>query len=229
MTNKVKNSERQMQQLIVGGIIAVVIIAIAVFVALQAFNEPAELDYSSLHQERTADGAYILGNPEAPITIVAFEDFLCPHCQDYQPQIHEILKQYVVTGKARFEFRMLPISQISPVSFGLAECADEMQPGSFWKAHDTLFRIASTSHFDQSSPRQFAQDMGLDYVELLNCVATADQYQTDAQLANLYEQITGTPSIAWRLNGGDIRFDIINRRPSPAQIGSLIQLAEQSQ
>jgi protein-disulfide isomerase len=229
VTNKVKNSERQMQVMIIGGIIGLVIIAIAIFVALQVLNKPVAFDYANIHQERTADGAFILGDPTAPITIVAFEDFLCPHCQDYQPEIHAILEQYVATGKARFEFRMLPVNNMSAVSFGLAECADELQPGTFWKAHDELFRVASTTRFDQSSPRDFATEMGLSYGALLECLETADQYQIDGQLANQYEQVTGTPSVGWRLNGGDIRFDIIGRRPSAAQIGSLLELAEQSQ
>lgn len=229
MTEKVKNSERQMQVMIIGGIIALVVIAIAVFVALQAFTPSTTLDFSKIHQERTADGAFILGNPEAAITIVAFEDFLCPHCQDYQPEVHEILQKYVATGQARFEFRMLPISQMSAVSFGLAECADELKPGTFWQAHDTLFRIASTTRFDQSSPRQFADEIGLSYGELLDCLETADQYQIDGRLADQYEEVTGTPSVGWRLNGGDVRFDIIGRRPSVAQIGNLLELAANSQ
>jgi protein-disulfide isomerase len=229
VTNKVKNSERQMQLVIVGGIIALVVIAIVAFVGLQVFTPSTSLDYGSLHQERTADGAFILGNPEAAITIVAFEDFLCSHCQDYEPEKQAILREYVATGRARFEFRMLPIAQLSAVSFGLAECADELQPGTFWQAHDLLFHIASTARFDQGSPRQFAEDMKLNYSEVLDCLETADQYQIDGQLASQYEQVTGTPSVGWRLNGGDIRFDIINRRPTPAQIGSLLDLAVQTQ
>jgi protein-disulfide isomerase len=230
VTNKVKNSERQMQVMIIGGIIGLVIIAIAIFVALQIFNKPVAFDYANIHQERTADGAFILGDPAAPITIVAFEDFLCPHCQSYQPEIHAILEQYVATGKARFEFRMLPVNNMSAVSFGLAECADELQPVTFWQAHDLLFTLASTTRFDQSSPRQFAEEMGLSYGALLECLETADQYQIDGSLADQYDEaITGTPSVVWRLNGGDIRFDIIPRRPTAAQIGSLLELAEQSQ
>ncbi|MDQ7027236.1 MAG: DsbA family protein [Anaerolineae bacterium] len=226
MTNKVKNSEKQQTKLfVILGIVAVAVIAIGAFIALQNNSDAIALDYSTIPQGRTEDGAFILGDPEAPVTIVAFEDFLCPHCQSYQTELHEILQQYVVTGQARFEFRMLPISETSRISFGLAECSDELEPNSFWDAHDTLFRIASTTRFNNASSRDFAEQMGLTYSDVLDCLATADQYETDGALANQFDEVTGTPSVGWRLNGGPIRFDIINRRPNPAQVGTLIQLA----
>jgi len=183
--------------------------------------------YASIPQSRTEDGAFVLGYASAPITIVAFEDFLCPHCQNYEPDIQEFIHTYVVTGQARFEFRMLPISQISSVSFGLAECADELEPGSFWVAHDTLFDIASTTRFSQESPRVFAEALNLSYSDLLDCLATADQYQIDTALASHYNEVTGTPSVGWRLGDGELRFDQISRRPTVDELGALIRSQSQ--
>ena len=37
-------------------------------------------DYAGLSTFRRADGGFVLGEPDAPVTIVAFEDFFCPHC-----------------------------------------------------------------------------------------------------------------------------------------------------
>lgn len=221
--NSQSTSSNQMNVII--GIIAVAVIATGIFIALQRGDSGVEFSYDTLHQERTEDGAFIIGDPAAPVTIVAFEDFLCPHCQNYQPDVKEILSRYVTTGQARFEFRMLPISDVSKAVFGLAECAEEIQPGSFWEGHDTLFKIASTSRFDDSSPRQFAEEMDISYNDLLECMRDADQWQADQRLASRYSEITGTPSVGWRLNGGELRFDVINRRPSPDQIGGLLELA----
>lgn len=186
------------------------------------------INYAKIPQGRTEDGAFILGYDDAAITIVAFEDFLCPHCQNYQPVIQEFIKEYVVTGQARFEFRMLPISQMSPTSFGLVECSDELSPNSFWNAHDTLFHLISTSAFDPgNSPSIFAEMMNLDYDDLSACLETADQYQIDMALALEYGEITGTPSVGWRLNDGELRFDGISRRPTVDDIGALIRSAYQ--
>src|SRR5688572_1885482 len=41
--------------------------------------------YADIPFSRTVDGAPVLGDPDAPITIVEFADFACPPCQRYQP------------------------------------------------------------------------------------------------------------------------------------------------
>gem|GEM_PF-6126817 len=41
--------------------------------------------FASLPQSRTEDGGFVVGKPEAPITIVEFVDYACPHCQTYRP------------------------------------------------------------------------------------------------------------------------------------------------
>src|SRR4051794_33993937 len=41
--------------------------------------------YSDIPQSRTEDGAFVLGDPDAPITIIEFLDWGCPHCQAYKP------------------------------------------------------------------------------------------------------------------------------------------------
>jgi hypothetical protein len=98
-----------------------------------------------------------------------------------------------------------------------------LQAGSFWEARETMFRITSTSRFNQSSGREFAEAMGLSYSALLDCTGEANQYLTDVALANQFgENVTGTPAVGWRLNGGDVRFDIINRQPSVAEVGILV-------
>jgi protein-disulfide isomerase len=51
-----------------------------------------------------------LGDPEAPITLVEFTDYLCPFCRRfYTNTLSKIRKQYVDTGKVRFVLRDLPL------------------------------------------------------------------------------------------------------------------------
>ena len=51
-------------------------------------------DYSGIPQTRSDDGAFVLGEADAPITIVEFADFLCPHCQTY----HATMQKVIVRG-----------------------------------------------------------------------------------------------------------------------------------
>lgn len=217
--------KKTQQRVIIGGIVGAVVV---MFIAILLLARPnvAAFDYEGIPAERTEDGAFILGSPDAPVTIVAWEDFLCNHCQDYQPELKRFFEDYVATGLARFEFRMLPISQQSQFVFQLVECAAVVQddPAAFWPAHDAMFAMTTTGTFDGAD---FAQEIGVPYSELLDCAEEANQYTIDqaaANAGNLAGQITGTPAVGWRLNGGPVRLDIISRRPSAQQMGELVQL-----
>lgn len=222
---KVKNTDKSQQMLIIGGIVAVVVILFGAVLFL-ASPSGKTLDFSNVHAERTDDGAFILGNPEAPVTVVAWEDFLCPHCQTYQSTVKRFIEDYVLTGQARFEFRMLPIANQSAFVFSLVECAAvvEDDPRAFWPAHDAMFRLASTNgaNLDGSD---FADEIGVSYGALLDCADEVSQYQTDQQYASQFgNQITGTPAVGWRLNNGEVRLDIINRQPTYEDLAGLVEV-----
>lgn len=230
---KIKNSEDNSNRLmILIGMVVGAVVLIAGFIFFLVPNSGSSIDYQNIPQNRTEDGAFILGNPEAAVTIVAWEDYLCPHCQAYEPELERFMADFVAMGKARFEFRMLPISDTSSLVFGLTECADNLKPGSFWNAHKAMFDIAAAG-FNDRSPREFADTMELSYSELLNCTSTATQYITDATFARAFTNsagepiITGTPTVGWRLNGSEVRFDVISRRPSYNEIAALINTFSQ--
>ena len=87
-----------------------------------------------------ADDDPVLGDPNAKVTIIAFEDFQCPFCERFDTQTFPQLKsQYIDTGKAKFIFRDFPLSfhQNADNAANTAECANEQ--GKFWQMHDKLF------------------------------------------------------------------------------------------
>ena len=110
VTQKTKNKP-QRTKLMLGGIIAAALVVAVVVVALSSRSSFSETtsDYSAIPQGRQADGGFVLGDAAAPITVVAFEDFLCPACQRYKPIVEKFIEAYVATGKARFEYRMMPV------------------------------------------------------------------------------------------------------------------------
>jgi protein-disulfide isomerase len=89
----------------------------------------------------SADNDPIIGNPDAPITIIEFSDFQCPFCARFYtqtlPLIHE---EYIETGKVKLVFRDFPIQSIHPnavVASVASECANEQS--KFKDMHDMLF------------------------------------------------------------------------------------------
>ncbi len=163
------------------------------------------IDYSVIPQSRTEDGAFVLGEPDAPITIVEFADFMCPHCQTYHATVQEIIRTYVVTGQARFEYRFFPVvdADLSPLTARMAECADILKPGSFWQAHDALYNLTAAG-FNSLMPFTYAAQVGLDYDALVTCVSEeADQVSTDLEMGQA-AGIAGTPSIMIRYGDGEL-------------------------
>lgn len=191
--------KNQQRYLIFGGVIAVVaVVAVAAILVSNTSGtvQGARFDYASMSPERLEDGGFIIGDPDAPITVVEFADFMCSHCQSYKSTMEQLIEEHVATGNARFEYRLFPTVDRQGFTHGLAECAAEDDPVNFWVAHDILFDIAP--RWNQESGQEFADRMGLNYGELLNCVREADQFMTDAQLGQR-AGVTGTPAIRIRL------------------------------
>ena len=227
MTQKTK-SVKQRNMIIVGGVIVAAVVVALVVILLSSQSAIGELtsDYSAIPQGRQDDGGFVLGSPDAPITVVAFEDFLCGHCQRYKETVDKLIEQYVAKGLARFEYRMLPVvhAGYSRLSAQLAECADDLKPGSFWNAHDALFQIASARSFSDSASRTFAEMMNLPYTDLLECTQDASQVDIDIMLANQLN-VTGTPTVFIRYGNSFPQTSQFGPRPTFEQLGLLVQTA----
>ncbi len=227
MSEKINNAP-QPTRLIIGGIILAAIIVAGVFVLLSSQSPVSQSssDYGQIPKERQEDGGFVLGEPSAPITIVAFEDFLCGHCQRYKATVDQFIEAYVATGMARFEYRFVPVVHpgYSRLAAQLTECADTLEPGAFWRAHDVMFQIASARAFSDNSARSFADEMGMSYAKLLECSADARQVDQDIQLANQMS-VTGTPTVMVRYGAGPPQRSDFGQQPSFEQLRLLVQAA----
>ena len=227
MTQKTKGKRplNRRMPLIIGIVAGIAVVVAVAFVVLSSQSSPSGLavDYAGIPQERLPDGGFALGASDAAITVVAFEDFLCPHCQRYKSTTEQFIDQYVATGLARFEYRFLPAVDptYSPLTAKLAECADTLRSGSFWQAHDVLFEIASASRYSDRSSRTFAERMELSYTELLECTRDARQVNIDVDLANQLG-ITGTPTVFIRYSGGAPQSSPFGKQPTFEQLGTLV-------
>ena len=89
----------------------------------------------------SADDDPVIGNPDAPITIIEFTDFQCPFCARFHTQtLPLILEEYIEQGKVKLVVRDFPIQSIHPnaVAASVAsECANEQ--GKVKEMHDMLF------------------------------------------------------------------------------------------
>ncbi len=84
----------------------------------------------------------VLGNSNAPVTIVEFSDFQCPFCESFfTNSLPQLKKDYIDTGRVKLDYRFFPLTSIHPNAEGSAEaaaCANEQ--GKFWQMHDVFFQ-----------------------------------------------------------------------------------------
>ena len=163
--------------------------------------------FASLPQSRTADGGFVVGQPDAPITIVQFADYACPHCQDYRSTIDPILQIYLPTGQIKYELRILPTAggQATYYAGLVQECANHQRLGMYWQAYEALYSYATVGNYRGDVAQRLADDFGLDYNKLIRCTRSASQVATDTNLANQLG-VQGTPGIMVRYGDGDPQF-----------------------
>ena len=158
--------------------------------------QEAENPYADVPMTHTLHDSFVLGNPDAPVKIIEFSDFLCTSCQNYKPIIDHFIQEYVLTGQAQFSYRILPAvdPELSVLSAGLVECADFLSAGLFWHGHDLMFDIVSTQGFTEASITEFANRLALDELALRECAGRATQYRFDVAFATELG-VRGTPSL----------------------------------
>lgn len=192
--------------------------------------------FDELEQSRAEDGAFLLGDPEAPITIVEFSDYACPHCQNYRPIVEQIIEEYVTTGEANFEFRVFPTAggQLTAYAAVVAECADTVQPGAFWDAYAIFYTLAEARKYDANLGQVLVDELGIDWDDILACGETLETPQVivDYEIAQELG-VGGTPAIVVRYGDGDLEFITLNGRtynqggPSYEVLTEVIEAAQE--
>jgi len=121
----------------------------------------------------------MLGDQNAPVTIIEFADYYCPYCARFlwetEPQI---IKDYVDKGLVRYEVRNLIVHGAPSLLAAVAgECAQRQN--KFWdfrkRLYDYVFKEAK-QRLDTSGLEKVAADVGLDRDAFSSCL---ESYQLD--------------------------------------------------
>lgn len=194
--------------LIVIAIIIIAVVAAGAVILLSSSGPAASTDsYADIPMTRLPDGGFVLGNPEARVTIVEFADYACSHCIDYLPTAERFINDYVKTGQARFEYRTFPTAgrELTYFMGTIAVCLDEQRQGAFWEAKNILYPLAASGQYDGNTGRVLAERLGLDYGQALACAQSQKQVDTDVALGNR-AGVSGTPATLMRVNNGDLQW-----------------------
>ena len=167
----------------------------------------------------TPAGNPVLGNQAAPVRLVEFVSYTCPHCAHYQGEAGAPLRSGLVRqGKVAVEVRPFIRSEIDVAASLLALCGPDTR---FFANHDAILGAqeqwfkqpsdpSAAKHWDDPDftvrMKAMAEDLGLYRImlaqgyqpaELDQCLADqdrADRLNDDTGTAIAESGVTGTPS-----------------------------------
>ncbi|MBI4159115.1 DsbA family protein [Candidatus Woesearchaeota archaeon] len=155
---------------------------------------PGEVN-PNIRQDVKYDGAPVIGDKDAKVTIIEFSDFQCPFCgRFYEQTLPSLQKEYIDTGKVKLAFRHLPLSfhEYAMPAAEASECANEQ--GKFWEYHDKIFDNQGLLSNEILST--WAKEVGLDADKFDKCMKDGkykSEIQKDLSDASAYGA-SGTPT-----------------------------------
>lgn len=181
------------------GISAALVLVVVLLMALNSRQAAAPIEAPNVPAEWIIGTT--MGNPDAPVTIQAWEDFLCPACRQWTAEIEpQLIEDHIKTGNVRLEFHQFPLSSHAPGSNMAAMaslCAADQ--GEFWTYHTRLFRAQDQGQagFTIDALTRYADELGLDSRALLQCMSSQQYRDQVAASANqaLTMGLNATPSV----------------------------------
>jgi protein-disulfide isomerase len=141
---------------------------------------------------------HILGNPNAPVTLLEYGDYECPHCGEAHwtvKALHEALGDNL-----RYVYRNFPLTEVHPHAETAAEAVEAAGvQGRFWEMHDAVFE--NQDALEEDDLATYAADVGLDANKVVAEIeggAYRDRIQEDIDSGNQLG-VDGTP--AFFING----------------------------
>jgi protein-disulfide isomerase len=146
----------------------------------------------------------MLGEQDAPVTVVEFTDYECPFCKRFhQTTFKSLTRDYIDTGKVQWVVLDLPLPMHPDASKAAqaAHCAGEQE--RFWEMRAVLFENAPVG--DPGSLPDYAQKLDLDEQRFGDCLASGRYLSRVDHDSGAAEQmrITGTPTFIIGKSGND--------------------------
>ena len=149
---------------------------------------------------------WIYGNPDAPITIVEYEDFQCPACPGFSLGIKQVVDQY--PESMRVVFRHLPLASIHDKAYISAMAAEAAgAQGKFWEMHDLLYQ-------NQSEWTNYTEDEFVDWAvfQAESLALDIDQFEADMFDEEARAELEETVNARLALGTNYTPFVVVNDR-----------------
>ena len=145
------------------------------------------------------NGSPIMGDPNAPITILEWGDYQCTFCYKFHQNTLDVInEEFIKTGKVKVIFKDFPLNgPDSKLASEASYCAHEQD--KYWKYHDELYENWAgerTGWITREALSKFAESINLDMEKFNKCL---DENKYKNKINSIYEfgneiGIDATPS-----------------------------------
>ena len=155
---------------------------------------------------------HIQGNDTAPLELVEYGDYQCPHCGHAYPIIKNLQRSFGTNLK--FVFRNFPLSEAHPDAFNAAVAAEAAGlQHKFWEMHDIIFE--NQQELAIESLFLYAKTVGLDLERFKNDIQKNElstKVEQDFE-SGVRSGVNGTPSffINEKKYNDDWEEDVLNQ------------------
>jgi protein-disulfide isomerase len=161
-------AQRKRRMLQLGGALAAAVVIVVIAIAVSsggsktggsATGSAAGATQAQQLLNGIPQSGNVLGNPNAPITLMEFADLQCPFCRQYTEQVFpSIVAKYVRTGKVKMVFRNYVF--IGPDSLTAARAAEAAgQQNKLWNFIDVFYANQGSENTNYVSDK-FIQKIG---------------------------------------------------------------------
>lgn len=125
-----------------------------------------------------------LGRADAPLNIDLYQNFICPHCQEFAlQQLPLLIADYVAPGKVSITFHDVAFNAVLAENpHEAAHCAADQ--GKFWQAYVVLYQNFSQDEatYTKTNLESLLNQTGVDATKLAACLDT-DQHKAEVDAA----------------------------------------------
>jgi protein-disulfide isomerase len=137
-----------------------------------------------------------LGNPNAPIKITEFGDFLCPFCARAVTVLYPQIENLINEGKVVLYFRDFVVHPQAMIIHNAARCANEQ--GKYWEFNKSAFQkfLDGIDTSKKENLLSLAKELNLDIPSFEKCL-DENRYSQDIQndfQAGVSAGVEGTPT-----------------------------------
>lgn len=156
------------------------------------------VDLSNLETE----GEPVLGQADAPVTMVIYEDFQCPFCQRFENgAMAQVKAEYVESGQVKVIWKDFPLPSLghdwAEPSAATMECVYRQNNDAFWNVKERIFQNQDTISADNVEDRiiSWASEEDVNENAIRTCIENEnpmDEVNADKQEGRNFDTVVQT-------------------------------------